>query len=238
MEHIAPFPPTTRSRNLTRAGSRWLAFALVAAASGPLADRPVSAGPADTTVERTVHWAASPLRDALGHSLPPAAGYEVWLSADAGAESLVAVAADTLQKLALEPGVTCVVRVRAFAAGGAKSGFSEPSDPFTVPRGVAGTPAPALTALLGPAWPNPFNARVTLAYEVPSSPAGGEAPELSIHDLRGRRVARLVLDSRPGAHTVEWNAADAQGRRLPSGIYLVQFVCGGRRESLRLTLVS
>lgn len=226
MERIALFRPAVRTVLLWSAAG--LAGALAMAA----------AGTAHAVVERTVRWAASPLRDEAGHSLPPAAAYEVWLSADARAESLVAVATDTLQALILEPGVSYVVRVRAVAAGGAKSAFSEPSDPFEVPKAIADAPVPDQPPVLGPAWPNPFNARVTLAYEVPAATTAGQEPGLAIHDLRGRRVASLALDRRPGRHTIEWNATDAQGRRLPSGIYVAQYVCGRVRATLRLVLVS
>lgn len=194
--------------------------------------------PAAAAVERTVRWEASPLRDAAGHSLPPAAGYEIWLSADAGPESLVAVAVDTQHTLRLENGVTYVARIRAIGADGAKSAFSEPSDPFEAPKGVADAPTPAVPPVLGPAWPNPFNARVTLAYTVPETLTAGSAFGMAIHDLRGRRVATLALDRRPGLHTIDWVAADGQGRRLPSGIYIAHYECAGWQASLRLTLVS
>ncbi len=217
---------TTAARVILTIG--WLACAL-----------PVDAARANSaTTERTVRWAASPLRDIYGRSLPPAAGYEVWLSADAGPESLVAVAPDTQHTLHLEGGVTYVVRVRAIGADGAKSPFSEPSDPFEAPKDATASPTPEAQPTLGPAWPNPFNARVTLAYQVPDRLPAGSPFGLAIHDLRGRKVAALALDRRPGVHTVDWMAADGQGRRLPSGVYIAHYDCGGQQTSLRLTLVS
>jgi len=196
------------------------------------------AEPAATSVERTVHWAPSPTQDITGNSLPAAAAYEVWLTVDARPESLAAVVADTQKVLVLAAGSRYVVRVRARCAAGVLSAFSVPSDPFEVPKNVAGVDGTPTPAARGPAWPNPFNARVTLTYHVPAGLAADASFGLTIHDLRGGLLATLELDRRPGAHTVDWGAADRQGRRLASGVYVARYTCGGGHTSLRLTLVS
>jgi hypothetical protein len=195
-------------------------------------------GAAAGAVERTVHWAPSPTQDAGGNALPPAAAYEVWLTVDARPDSLAAVVPDTQKVLVLAAGSTYVVRVRARCAAGTLSAFSEPSDPFEVPKDVAGVDGPPPPAALGPAWPNPFNARVTLTYHVPDILAADAPLAMTIHDLRGCLVATLRLDRRPGAHTIDWGAADHLGRPLPSGVYVARYTCGSGHASLRLTLVS
>jgi hypothetical protein len=75
---------------------------------------------------------------------------------------------------------------------------------------------PTVAGLTG-AWPNPFNPRVTVSYALPQ--AG--AVRLTVCDVRGREVA--VLDDgsmAAGEHTATWHGHDAQGRGLPSGLYL------------------
>lgn len=196
------------------------------------------AGPAAAAAERTVRWSPSPTHDAAGNSLPAAALYEVWLTANARPESLAAVVPDTQALLLLEAGSTYVVRVRARCAVGSLSAFSEPSDPFHVAKDVAGVDGPAVPAAFGPAWPNPFNARVTLTYHVPDTLSADAPFGLDIHDLRGCLVATLRLDRRPGSHTIDWGAADRQGRRLSSGVYIARYTCGGGAASLRLMLLS
>ncbi|MBK8165217.1 MAG: hypothetical protein IPK64_04520 [bacterium] len=197
-----------------------------------------SAWPATGSVERTVHWAPSPTQDANGHDLPPAVAYEVWLTVDARPESLAAVVPDSQVTLVLEAGSTHVVRVRARSAAGALSLFSEPSDPFLGAKDVAGVDGPPTPAVFGPAWPNPFNARVTLPYRVPDVLATDAAFGLTIHDLRGNLVATLRLDRLPGTHAVVWSGVDRLGRRLPSGVYVARYRCGSGVSNVRLTLVS
>ena len=71
------------------------------------------------------------------------------------------------------------------------------------------------------AQPNPFNPRVTVGFAL--SKAG--AVDLSVFDLRGRRIRRLATGPLPaGVHQAEWDGTDEQGRRLASGAYLVRLV--------------
>jgi flagellar hook capping protein FlgD/FG-GAP repeat protein len=71
--------------------------------------------------------------------------------------------------------------------------------------------------VLGPTWPNPFNAGTTIPLHV-------DAPgsvDLTIFNLVGQRVRTLALGVLPaGAHTAHWDGADAAGGALPSGVYL------------------
>jgi len=96
-------------------------------------------------------------------------------------------------------------------------------------------PVPGWTpARLLPAYPNPFNAGTTIAFEV----ARPTALTISLYDLRGRRVARLA-DGRfaAGPHTVPWLGGDAGGRRVAAGVYLVRLAGPGFASTGRVTLV-
>ena len=88
---------------------------------------------------------------------------------------------------------------------------------------------PQRVALL-PNTPNPFQSstrlRYTLAEDAPVS--------LQVYDLLGRRVATLVNEGQPaGRHTVLLD-----GRRLPSGSYVVRLQVGTQMQIQRIVVVQ
>jgi hypothetical protein len=70
------------------------------------------------------------------------------------------------------------------------------------------------------ASPNPFNARVSVACRL----SADQRVSVSVHDLGGRLVRRLVDDERRtgGVHEFSWDGADGRGRPVASGIYFVR----------------
>ncbi len=69
------------------------------------------------------------------------------------------------------------------------------------------------------AWPNPANPRTALEYRV----ASGLEFDLSIHDLRGRRVSQLMSGRGTGQWVQSfWQGNDDSGRAMPSGLYFFQ----------------
>ena len=92
---------------------------------------------------------------------------------------------------------------------------------------VGDVPAPAR---LEPNFPNPFNPSTTIAFTLPAA----DRARLTVHDLRGRRVATLVdADLPPGPHTVTWRPVD-----LPSGAYLCRLATSGGSTSRPMTLLE
>ncbi|MBM4131775.1 T9SS type A sorting domain-containing protein [bacterium] len=86
-----------------------------------------------------------------------------------------------------------------------------------------------------PNYPNPFNPRTTIAFELPR---GSSRVSLRIYDLKGRAVATLVDGPLPaGRHGVAWQAVDDAGRALSSGVYFAQLDTGADRAIHKLTLV-
>jgi hypothetical protein len=84
------------------------------------------------------------------------------------------------------------------------------------------------------AWPNPFNPRVNLAWEL----AAPGRLELAVYDLRGRLVRQLLHDAAVAdrGHVV-WDGTDGTGRAMPSGVYLVELrEAGGGARAERITL--
>ena len=123
--------------------------------------------------------------------------------------------------------VICAIDVD-IAAGGATVVVVE----VDVAAPVDGAPL-ATTRLLEPR-PNPFNPRTEIGFELAQA-----APcRLTIFDLGGREVATLVdavLEA--GRHRVTWQAIDAQGNPLPSGVYFAGLRAGAYAETRKLTLV-
>lgn len=96
-----------------------------------------------------------------------------------------------------------------------------------VVTGADGPPARPATALR--AWPNPFNPRVTLRYQVAAATTG----RLAVYDLAGRLVAVLRAgDIAAGAHTFAWDAT-----ALASGVYLVRLETALGATRVPVTLV-
>jgi hypothetical protein len=93
---------------------------------------------------------------------------------------------------------------------------------------IAGASPPAAPTTLR-AWPNPFNPRVTVRWELPA-PARGR---LAVYDLAGRHVATL----REGAFGAGSGEVVWQPVQRSSGVYLARLEVGGVAKSVRLVLV-
>jgi len=102
---------------------------------------------------------------------------------------------------------------------------SETATPDTPPA-----PRPCLAV-----HPNPFNPRTTIHLDLPR--AGPVT--LDLHDLRGRRLRRLLADAphAAGAHAVGLDAHDGQGRPLPSGVYMLVLRTEDHRVTRKVTLL-
>ena len=96
-------------------------------------------------------------------------------------------------------------------------------------------PLPGGAGLLGN-YPNPFNPTTTIVYRVEQT----MDVRLEIYDASGRRVRRLVNGSRPGParYEVVWNGCNDDGRGVASGVYYVQLVTPGGRQTLSVALLK
>ncbi len=87
-----------------------------------------------------------------------------------------------------------------------------------------------------PAFPNPFNPRTNVRFEL----AEEGRVSLRIYGLDGRLV-NVLLDGvqPPGTQLRSWTGTDLQGRSVASGVYLIQLEVGdGSAASQRVTLVK
>ncbi|MBU2501993.1 hypothetical protein KJ682_11750 [bacterium] len=95
---------------------------------------------------------------------------------------------------------------------------------------------PVITAVPADSYPNPFNSRTTIRFDIDAISWG----RLSVFDLDGRRVALLyegVFDE--GEKRVIWDGSDDRGRPLPSGHYCFRLeMANGRGSTGKMTLLK
>lgn len=89
---------------------------------------------------------------------------------------------------------------------------------------------------LGHNRPNPFNPSTTIAFEVPQA----AHITLTIYNVLGQEVVRLIDEQRqPGRYEVVWNARNAQGATVSTGIYMYRLTSStGFAEARRMTLLK
>jgi hypothetical protein len=95
-------------------------------------------------------------------------------------------------------------------------------------------PVPSVAARLLGAYPNPFNPRTTIRFEVPTA---GQV-RLAIHDAGGRLVTVLRQETlAAGRHEVLWRGNDRHGRSVASGVYIVSLESANWRDTQAVVLV-
>ncbi len=93
---------------------------------------------------------------------------------------------------------------------------------------------PAVTRLRE-AYPNPFNPRTTINFDV----ARTGRVTVAVFDVAGRLVRRLRQGTMPaGSHQVTWQGDGRDGRQVAAGIYFVQLKTDDIIDSRRITLVK
>lgn len=86
---------------------------------------------------------------------------------------------------------------------------------------------------LGRPWPMPFGTRVRIPFAL----SRATHVTLTLHDLAGREVARLVNATLPaGAHEANWDARLPDNRPAPAGIYFARLEADGAQRTTRLVL--
>jgi flagellar hook assembly protein FlgD len=92
---------------------------------------------------------------------------------------------------------------------------------------------PPQATLLATIYPNPFNPRTTIGYEL-AAPA---TVKLAIYDVRGMQVRVLEAGNRPsGRHQTIWDGLDDNGRAVPTGTYFCRLSTQQGSQTRKLTL--
>ena len=89
--------------------------------------------------------------------------------------------------------------------------------------------------VLGGNYPNPFNARTTIEFEISKSGAA----RLCVYDLLGHLVC-TIFDRycEPGLYTVGWDGTGDNGRSVASGIYLYRLYYDGKSATRKMSLLK
>jgi len=84
-------------------------------------------------------------------------------------------------------------------------------------------------------FPNPFNPRTTIHYELPKQ----ELVQIIIFDLLGHQVKRLVDGFRgAGVNSIVWDATNDHGQPVSAGIYIYQLQAGGFLQTRKMILLK
>ena len=166
--------------------------------------------------------------------LPVVIGCLIGLLSAAGAEPLL----EGRVLLSSGPPVAGA-RVRLFVQGDLGRSLGATTDEsgyFAFPLKALRRAAPLPARLhLGQNYPNPFNPSTIIPYQVPVA----TRVRLEVFNILGQRVATLVDGERPaGFHTATWNATDASGRGVGSGVYLYRLLGGGERLTRSMVLLD
>ncbi len=128
-------------------------------------------------------------------------------------------------------------RVRALAELAAAREYYEnlASDALTgVDEGGQGVPPPSPVVNA----PNPFGSLTAIEFDVPASTAGEAAVSVTIYDVAGRLVRRLLDGRLPtGRHGVTWDCRDDRGAELSSGVYFARVVSGRAAAQRKLVVI-
>jgi hypothetical protein len=82
-------------------------------------------------------------------------------------------------------------------------------------------------------YPNPFNPRTTIEFEL----AEAGAIELAIYDVGGRLVRVMESGSRSaGRYQATWDGQDNDGRAVPTGTYFCRLSTAQGAQTKKMTL--
>lgn len=105
----------------------------------------------------------------------------------------------------------------------------------TMDAGEPAVTATDATLLLAPARPNPARESSLLSFTL-TRPA---PVRITVYNVSGRAVRTLVNEERAaGAYQVAWDGRDANGRRVPAGIYAYRVETGTTVQSRTIILLD
>ena len=88
---------------------------------------------------------------------------------------------------------------------------------------------------LYPVYPNPFNPKTILSYDLPED----TQVRITIYNIIGREVRTLVNSQQiAGYNSVIWNATNNQGQPVSAGVYLYNIQAGKFRQTKKMVLLK
>lgn len=84
-------------------------------------------------------------------------------------------------------------------------------------------------------FPNPFNPKTTISYDVSMA----TKIHLDIFNIRGDRIITLVNQNKqPGNYSVDWNGKNSNGDPVPSGVYFFKLFSEGNAFTKKMLLLK
>ena len=84
-------------------------------------------------------------------------------------------------------------------------------------------------------YPNPFNPRTTISYELPAD----TDVSIIIYDAIGQEIRQLVSQHyTAGRYSVQWDAKDHLGRSVGSGVYIAKIMAGPNTATQKMLLLK
>jgi hypothetical protein len=113
--------------------------------------------------------------------------------------------------------------------------FMEMQITFPIPVSNANGTAPAVSNMLNPNFPNPFNPETTISFDMPKA---GSA-QLDIFNVKGQLV-KTIFDgtAQYGKTSVVWNGTDNSGKAVTSGVYFYRLSTEGHSETRKMMLMK
>ena len=96
--------------------------------------------------------------------------------------------------------------------------------------------APGIGQLVLTVYPNPFNPRTTVSFDLPRA----TEVSLAVYDLHGRLVRNLLESTRltAGSHQQMWDGRDGLGQTAAAGTYFYRFTAGRESRTGKLTMLK
>ncbi|MDD2228029.1 MAG: chitobiase/beta-hexosaminidase C-terminal domain-containing protein [Candidatus Cloacimonetes bacterium] len=126
--------------------------------------------------------------------------------------------------------LTTLIRARAFLAGWTPSSFSEGM--YDIPVANPEVDVTSVITGISNVYPNPFSTSTTIQLGIKEA---NQAYQVKIYNIKGECVYRTEGNAK-GSFELNWNGYSSDGKRLPSGIYLISFNSGEIRQIRKIVM--
>lgn len=164
--------------------------------------------------------------------------YIIWKSPDPGFDPMeispLVQLTDTLYiDTDVQPGTHYYYRLAAVDYNGNMSVVSPALDAHTT--GVLGRTGIPETYELSANYPNPFNPRTTIPYQIPENCK----VDIRVFDLSGRHIQTLVSSYQTtGYYEIVWAGTDFRGTEVATGIYIIRMHAGSFKQTMKILFLK
>ena len=106
---------------------------------------------------------------------------------------------------------------------------------------VKGINALPVSFTLNQNYPNPFNPTTTIEFTIGANGGGlgAQKVKLEVFNVLGQQVTTLADgEFEPGNHRIEWDATNAQGGRVATGVYFYRLKIGDTHQTKKMVFLK